>query len=252
MLPIGAWILHEACKQARAWTAAGMPTRTIAVNISEMQFRSKDFPDGLSAILSETGLDPDSLELDLTESALIRHPERTAFILKTLRDMGVHVSVDNFGTGKSGFRSMQKLPLDALKIDRSLVHQIAKAADGAATLGAIVNMGRSLNLRVIAAGVETADDLALLWANNCDEAQGNFFGRPVPPEQLARLLQPQRSSTASSGIRSSVPRSASLGFNRRQSHPCSFSRPNAGRHVHHHRKHRDLRVQCRCSRQAYS
>ena len=196
MLPIGAWILHEACKQARAWTAAGMPTRTIAVNISEMQFRSKDFPDGLSAILSETGLDPDSLELDLTESALIRHPERTAFILKTLRDMGVHVSVDNFGTGKSGFRSMQKLPLDALKIDRSLVHQIAKAADGAATLGAIVNMGRSLNLRVIAAGVETADDLALLWANNCDEAQGNFFGRPVPPEQLARLLQPQRSSTA--------------------------------------------------------
>ena len=195
-LPIGNWVLREACAQAQAWAQAGMPTKSITVNISETQFRSEDFPGGLSAILSETGLDPRSLELDLTEIALIRHPERTAFILKTLRGMGVRVSVDNFGTGHSALTSMQKLPLDALKIDRSLVHQMAKATDGSPTLGAIVNMGRSLNLRVIAAGVETAEDLESLWAHNCDEAQGHFFGRPVPPEQLTRLLQPQRSLTA--------------------------------------------------------
>jgi EAL domain-containing protein (putative c-di-GMP-specific phosphodiesterase class I) len=190
ILPIGAWVFGEACTQAQAWADAGMPARTMAVNVSGVQFQSRDFLDELFAALSKTGLDPGLLELDLTESVLMNHPERTAFILKTLRDKGVQVSVDNFGTGNSSLSSMRKLPLTALKIDRSFLRQITTVPDGTTVVGAFINMGRSLNLRVIAQGVETAEDLEFLWAHDCDEAQGNFFSRPVPPDQLAKLLRP--------------------------------------------------------------
>ena len=190
ILPIGAWVFGEACTQARAWADAGMPAKTMAVNVSGAQFQSGDFLDGLFAVLGKTGMDPGFLELDVTESVLMNHPERTAFILKTLRDRGVQVSVDNFGTGNSSLSSMRKLPLNALKIDRSFVRQITTVPGGTTAVGAFINMGRSLNLRVIAQGVETAEDLEFLWANDCDEAQGNFFSRPVPPDQLAKLLQP--------------------------------------------------------------
>jgi diguanylate cyclase (GGDEF)-like protein len=190
ILPIGAWVLDEACTQVRAWAEAGMPAKTIAVNVSGVQFQSEDFLDGLFATLSKNGMDPGLLELDLTESVLMHHPERTAFILKALSDKGVQVSVDNFGTGNSSFSSMQKLPLKSLKIDRSFVHQITTIPGGTATVGEFISMGRSLDLRVIAQGVETAEDLEFLWEHDCDEAQGNFFSQPVPPDQLTRLLQP--------------------------------------------------------------
>jgi diguanylate cyclase (GGDEF)-like protein/PAS domain S-box-containing protein len=189
IVPIDAWALREACNQARTWADAGMPAKAMAVNVSGTQFRSDDFLDGLFATLDETGLDPESLELDVTEKVLMSHPERTAFILKTLRDKGVQVSVDNFGTGNASLSSLQKLPLDALKIDRSFVRQITGVPNGTTTVRSIIGMGRSLNLRVIAGGVETAEDLEFLWAHDCDQAQGNFFSRPVPPEQLTRLLQ---------------------------------------------------------------
>ena len=190
ILPIGAWVFDEACSQARIWADAGVPAKTMAVNVSGVQFQSEDFLDGLSAALNKTGLDPSILELDVNESVLMRHPERTAFILKALRDKGVHVSVDNFGTGNSSLSSMQKLPLSALKIDRSFLRQIITVPGGTAAVEAFIDMGRSLHLRVVAQGVETAEDLEFLWAHDCDEAQGNFFGRPVPPDQLAKLLQP--------------------------------------------------------------
>jgi EAL domain-containing protein (putative c-di-GMP-specific phosphodiesterase class I) len=190
ILPIGAWVFGQACTQARAWADAGMPAKTMAVNVSGAQFQSGDFLDGLFAALSKTGLDPGLLELDVTESVLMNHPERTAFVLKTLRDRGVQVSVDNFGTGNSSLSSMQKLPLNALKIDRSFVRQITTVPGGTAAVKAFIEMGRSLNLRVIAQGVETADDLEFLWEHDCDEAQGNFFSRPVPPDQLTKLFQP--------------------------------------------------------------
>jgi diguanylate cyclase (GGDEF)-like protein/PAS domain S-box-containing protein len=190
ILSIGAWVFGQACAQARAWADAGMTAKTMAVNISRVQFQSGDFLDGLFAALSKTGLDPGLLELDVAESVLMNHPERTAFVLKTLRDKGVRVSVDNFGTGNSSLSSMQKLPLNALKIDRSFVRQITTVPGGTAAVGAFIEMGRSLNLRVIAQGVETAEDLEFLWDHDCDEAQGNFFSRPVPPDQLTKLLQP--------------------------------------------------------------
>lgn len=190
ILQIGAWVLREACLQARAWEDAGMPAKAMAVNIAGTQFQSEDFLDGLFAILGATGLHPESLELDVTERVLMTHPERTAFVLKTLRDRGVQVSVDNFGTGNSNVGSLQKLPLGALKIDRSLIRQMATVPDGTAIVKSIICMGQSLNLRVIAHGIETAEDLEFLWDNDCDEAQGNFFSRPVPARQLASLLQP--------------------------------------------------------------
>jgi diguanylate cyclase (GGDEF)-like protein/PAS domain S-box-containing protein len=190
ILPIGAWVFGEACSQARSWAAAGMPAKAMVVNVSGVQFQSEDFLDGLFAVLSKTGLEPSMLELDVNESVLMHHPERTALILKTLSDKGVQVSVDNFGTGNSSLSSMQKLPLNALKIDRSFVRQLATVPGGTATIGEFINMGRSLHLRVIAQGVETAEDLEFLWAHDCDEAQGNFFSLSLPPDQLAKLLQP--------------------------------------------------------------
>ena len=167
-----------------------MPAKTMAVNISGVQFQSEDFLDGLFAALNKTGLDPGLLELDVTESVLMHHPERAALILKSLRDTGVHVSVDNFGTGNSSLSSMQELPVNAIKIDRSFVRQITTVPGGTAAVEAFIGMARSLDLRVIAQGVETAEDLEFLWNHDCDEAQGNFFSRPVPPDQLTKLLRP--------------------------------------------------------------
>jgi EAL domain-containing protein (putative c-di-GMP-specific phosphodiesterase class I) len=191
IIPIGAWVLREACTQARAWADAGVPAKAIAVNVSGTQFLSENFLGHLFAILGATGLDPGSLEIDIPEKVLVLHPERAAFILKSLKDGGVQVSVDNFGTGNSSLSSLQNLPLDALKIDRSFVRQITTLPDGITTVGALINMGRNLDLRVIAEGVETAEDLEFLWAHDCDEAQGNYFSQPVPPEQLVSLLRQQ-------------------------------------------------------------
>jgi diguanylate cyclase (GGDEF)-like protein/PAS domain S-box-containing protein len=191
ILPIEAWIFGEACTQARAWANAGFPAKTMAISVSGAQFQSEDFLNVVFKVLDSTGLDPGSLELEVNESVLMSHPGRTAFILKALRDKGVKVSVDHFGTGNSNLSSMQKLPLNALKIDPSFVHQITTVPGGRVAVGAFINMGRSLNLRVIAEGVESTADLEFLWANECDEAQGDFFGPPVPPDKLARMLQPR-------------------------------------------------------------
>jgi diguanylate cyclase (GGDEF)-like protein/PAS domain S-box-containing protein len=188
ILPIGAWVLREACAQARAWIDQGLPPTTMAVNVSAVQFRDEHFLESIFAALAETGLDPGSLELELTESALMKQPEVAASILKTLRNEGVVVSVDDFGTGYSSLSYLKKLPLDILKIDQSFVHHLSENSDDAAITTAIISMGQSLNLRIIAEGVETAEDLAFLKAHGCDEVQGFYFSRPVPAEQFSRLL----------------------------------------------------------------
>jgi EAL domain-containing protein (putative c-di-GMP-specific phosphodiesterase class I) len=135
-------------------------------------------------------LNPESLELNLTESVLLMNPVWSTFILRSLKDRGVQVSVDNFGTGNSDVTDLQKFPLDALNIDRSLVRQITTVPDGMTNVKTLIGIGRSLNLRITAQGVETPEDLEFLWEHDCDQAQGNFFSPPVPPEQLAGLLQP--------------------------------------------------------------
>jgi EAL domain-containing protein (putative c-di-GMP-specific phosphodiesterase class I) len=188
ILPIGAWVLREACTQARAWVDAGLPATTMAVNVSAAQFRSENFLDFLFATLNETGLDPKYLEVEVTESVLMRHAELAASILQTLRDRGVRVSVDDFGTGYSSLSYLRRFPLDALKIDQSFVREISTSPYETAIVRAIISMGRSLNLRIIAEGIETAGDLAFLKDRGCDEGQGYYFSRPVPAEEFAKLL----------------------------------------------------------------
>ena len=189
ILPIGNWILREACKQARAWLDAGLPLATIAVNISAMEFRGEHFLEGVFAILDDTGLDPRYLELELTESVLMKHAESTESILKALRTRGVQLAVDDFGTGYSSLSYLRKFPINSLKIDQSFVRQITATPDDTTIVTAVISMGRSLNLRVIAEGVETQEELVFLQAHQCDEAQGYYFSRPVPSQQFAKLLE---------------------------------------------------------------
>ena len=189
ILPIGNWVLREACKQARAWADAGLRLGTIAVNISAMEFRDEHFLEGVFAILEETGLDPRLLELELTESVLMRRVESTESILEALRGRGIQVAVDDFGTGYSSLSYLRKFPIDALKIDQSFVRQITTTPDETSIVTAVISMGRSLGLRVVAEGVETQKELAFLQAHQCDEAQGYYFSRPVAAEQFAKLLE---------------------------------------------------------------
>jgi diguanylate cyclase (GGDEF)-like protein len=189
ILPIGAWVLREACAQARSWLDAGLPALTMAVNVSAMEFRDDGFLDRLFAIVGETGIDPGSLELELTESVLMKHAPLTAIILQTLRERGIRVAIDDFGTGYSSLSYLRKFPVDAVKIDQSFVRQISSAGEDTTIVKAVIGMARGLKLRVIAEGVETLAELAFLRAYRCDEAQGYYFSRPVPPEQFAVLLR---------------------------------------------------------------
>jgi diguanylate cyclase (GGDEF)-like protein/PAS domain S-box-containing protein len=189
ILPIGQWVLREACKQARAWLDAGLPLGTMAVNISSMEFRDDNFLESVFTILSETGLDPRALELELTESVLMKRAESATSVLKTLRARGVQIAVDDFGTGYSSLSYLRKFPIDALKIDQSFVRQITSAPDDSTIVTAVISMGRSMKLRVVAEGVETREELAFLQTHQCDEAQGFYFSRPVLPHQFAMLLK---------------------------------------------------------------
>jgi diguanylate cyclase (GGDEF)-like protein/PAS domain S-box-containing protein len=189
ILPIGAWVLHEACAQARAWIEEGLPPISMAVNVSAIEFRHEKFLEGLFSILDRTGFDPRSLELELTESVLMKHAASTAEILRSLRNNGISVAVDDFGTGYSSLSYLQKFPVDAVKIDQSFVRQISTAGEDTTIVKAVIGMARGLKLRVIAEGVETLEEVAFLRAYRCEEAQGYYFSRPVPAEQFAMLLK---------------------------------------------------------------
>jgi diguanylate cyclase (GGDEF)-like protein/PAS domain S-box-containing protein len=189
ILPIGKWVLGEACRQAREWLDAGLLLGTMAVNISAIEFRDESFLEGVFATLQDAGLDPKSLELELTESVLMKHAESTASLLETLRARGVQMAVDDFGTGYSSLSYLRKFPIDTLKIDQSFVRQITTIPDETTIVTAVISMGRSLKLRVVAEGVETRAQMEFLQAHECDEAQGYYFSRPVPPLQFAKLLE---------------------------------------------------------------
>ena len=189
IVSIGRWVLRQACAQAREWQRAGLPAITMAVNVSAMEFQDEAFLPGLLQILEEARLEARSLELELTESALMKRVESTATILRTLKESGVQIAVDDFGTGYSSLSYLRKFPIDSLKIDQSFVRHIGKAADDAAIVTAVISMARSLKLRVVAEGVETLKELEFLKAHQCDEAQGYYFSRPVPAPQFADLLR---------------------------------------------------------------
>ena len=189
ILPIGMWVRREACLQARAWQDAGLPPLPVAVNISVVEFRDQNFLESVRAILKETRLEPRCLELELTESVLMQHAEKTTVVLQQLKAMGVQLAVDDFGTGYSSLSYLRRFPIDALKIDRSFVREITTNPDDATIVSAVISMGRSLKQRVIAEGVETREQLAFLQNQHCGEGQGYYFSRPVPPQQFAKLLE---------------------------------------------------------------
>ncbi len=196
ILPIGQWVLREACVQARVWLDAGLHLGTMAVNISSMEFRDADFLESVFATLESTGLDPKCLELELTETVLMKRAESAVTVLKTLRARGVQIAVDDFGTGYSSLSYLRKFPIDALKIDQSFVRQLTTVPDETAIVTAVISLGRSLKLRVVAEGVETQAQLEFLRAHHCDEAQGYYFSRPVPAAQFTQLLKTGISETA--------------------------------------------------------
>jgi diguanylate cyclase (GGDEF)-like protein/PAS domain S-box-containing protein len=189
ILPIGNWVLRESCRQARAWLDAGLPLNTIAVNISAMEFRDKHFGEGILKALDHAGLHPRHLQLELTEGVLMKNPESTESILNALRARGVQVIIDDFGTGYSSLSYLTRFPINTLKIDQSFVHQITASRGDTTVVTAIIGIGRSLNMRVVAKGVETQEQAEFLRANHCDEAQGYYFSHPVVAEQFAGLLK---------------------------------------------------------------
>jgi diguanylate cyclase len=188
IVSIGNWVLRQACEQVRTWLDAGLRKMTLAVNVSAMEFRHENFLNGLAEILRDTEIDPSSLELELTESVFMRHADSAAAILHRLKDTGVQVALDDFGTGYSSLSYLRRFPVDAIKIDQSFVSHITTADSDASLVVAVISMARSLKLRVVAEGVETIDQLTFLRAHECDEAQGYYFSRPVPPQQFASLL----------------------------------------------------------------
>jgi diguanylate cyclase len=196
VVPIGDWVLGEACRQAQRWAAAGLAFGRMAVNVSTMQFRNADFAQVVFDILSESGMDPEFLELELTESVLMTGAESTASALEALRKSGVEVALDDFGTGFSSLSYLQKLPIDCLKIDQSFIRQISTSEGDGALVTGIIQMAHALNLRVVAEGVETEEELEFLKPRGCDEAQGFYFSRPLTSPAFAEFLGQQERAIA--------------------------------------------------------
>lgn len=192
IVPIGEWVLATACRQNRLWQDQGLPRVTVAVNISARQFHQQDLPRLVAAVLRESGLPAGYLELEITEGVAMRDVERTAETLRELKHMGVRLAIDDFGTGFSSLAYLKRFPLDKLKVDQSFVRNLTTSENDAAITRAVITMGHALKLKVIAEGVESAEQLARLRESGCDEVQGHLFGPPLPPEQFAQLLGERR------------------------------------------------------------
>ncbi len=188
IVPISHWVMRESCRQARAWQDAGFPLLCIAINISGVELRGKDFVADIRAILTETGVNPRHVELELTETFLMQDSKSIAAVLYALKDLGMRLALDDFGTGYSSLSYLRRFPIDILKIDRSFVRDLSTDADDASIVSAIINMGESLHLNVVAEGVETREQLTFLQEHSCPEGQGHYFSRPVIAREFTKLL----------------------------------------------------------------
>ncbi len=189
--PIGDWVLCEACRQAQSWIDAGLPQMVMAVNVAPVQFRQAGFIEAVAGALGSSGLDSSLLELEVTERTVMHDADINLGTLSALHRMGVELSLDDFGTGYSSLSYLKRFPVGKLKIDRSFIRDLESDADDQAIASTIVSMGRNLRLTVLAEGVETAEQLALLRRMKCDMAQGFYFSRAVPADQIVELLRTQ-------------------------------------------------------------
>jgi diguanylate cyclase (GGDEF)-like protein len=185
---LGSWALREACQQGRRWAEAGLPPITLAVNVSPIELGKGGFLDGVLGIFRETGFDPRYIELEVTEGVLMKRAASTDAMLKSLKETGLRLAIDDFGTGYSSLSYLTKFPIDTIKIDQSFVRQISTDPTETAIVTAIISMAHSLNLIVVAEGVETREEFDFLSNLGCDEAQGYYFSRPVTAASFTPLL----------------------------------------------------------------
>jgi diguanylate cyclase (GGDEF)-like protein/PAS domain S-box-containing protein len=188
--PIGNWVLRTACEQNKAWQDAGLPAVTVSVNVSARQFLDKEWVDCVALALSESGLEPKYLELELTESLIMQDLDGAIATMRQFQEMGVSLSIDDFGTGYSSLSALKHFPIARLKIDKSFVRELPYGEDDRAIAMAVISLGRKLNLKVIAEGVETQQQLDFLRENDCHEIQGYHFSRPVSARDVAHMLTP--------------------------------------------------------------
>ncbi len=188
IVPLSQWVIRQACTQARAWQAAGLPPICLSVNISAIDFRQRDFVANLAAILEHTGLAPQLLELEITESVLMQNVEHTHTTLRKIKALGVRLSIDDFGTGYSSLSYLRRFPIDVLKIDQSFIRGLSSNSQDAQLISAIISLGKSLDLNIVAEVVETIEQLQFLIAHQCEEGQGFLFSKAVAADDFARLL----------------------------------------------------------------
>ena len=189
IIQIDEWVLRTACEYAITWQESGLPPITMSVNLSGQHFIREKLNETVERVLKETGLDPNCLDLELTESVLMKNAEETVQMLRSLKEMGVHLSIDDFGTGYSSLSYLRRFPLDTLKIDRSFVKDVTTDADNAEITKAIIAMAHSLKLRVLAEGVETREQYEFLRDHGCQVLQGFLFSKPLPYDELVRFYR---------------------------------------------------------------
>ena len=189
IVPIGEWVLRTACSQVRKWQDEGLPAVSIAINVSPVQFRQEDFCELIRRVLHETSLAPQYLELELTEGLLLANADVTFSVLQELKAMWLTLAIDDFGTGYSNFNYLRQFRVSKLKIDRSFIRDVAVNPDDAAITTAIISMAKSLNLKVIAEGVEDEAQMSFLRAHQCDEIQGYYFSRSLTVDKVADKLR---------------------------------------------------------------
>jgi diguanylate cyclase (GGDEF)-like protein/PAS domain S-box-containing protein len=188
IIPIGLWVLREACRQAKSWLDAGFAPIPVAVNISAVELLSRNFAESIRFILQDTGFEPHLLELEITEIALAQDAQATAAALCGLKDMNVQLALDHFGTGSSSLTHLRRFPVDALKIDASLVHALGARTYDVDLVNAVIWTGKSFHLRVIAEGIETREQFLALQSRQCTEGQGRYFREPMPANEFTKLL----------------------------------------------------------------
>jgi EAL domain-containing protein (putative c-di-GMP-specific phosphodiesterase class I) len=192
IVEIGDWVLREACRQNKAWQDEGLLPITVSVNVSARQFKDKALVSRVVSALQESGLEAKYLELEMTESLVMRDVDQAVATMKELQGLGVQLSIDDFGTGYSSLSALKTFPVARLKIDRSFINDLASNENDRAVASAVISLGQKLHLRVIAEGVETDDQLAFLRENNCDEMQGYHFSKPISPRGIEKLLKTHR------------------------------------------------------------